>query len=88
MESMDAENVIPCFENDFLENTFSAQSSGGISRKQISDITGLSWGGMTKIVNKLMEHEYIVEEKNISVWNRSFKMLTSGTSRQFSHSGK
>ncbi len=40
------------------------QSSGGISRKQISDITGLSWGGMTKIVNKLMEHEYIVEEKN------------------------
>lgn len=40
------------------------QSCGGISRKQISDITGLSWGGMTKIVNKLLEHAYIVEEKN------------------------
>lgn len=40
------------------------QSCGEISRKQISDITGLSWGGMTKIVNKLFENEYIVEEKS------------------------
>lgn len=40
------------------------QAHGGISRKQISDMTGLSWGGMTKIVNKLFEHGYIVEEKN------------------------
>lgn len=37
---------------------------GEVSRKQISDITGLSWGGMTKIVNKLFEHEYIVEDKS------------------------
>lgn len=35
-----------------------------ISRKEISDITGLSWGGMTKIVNKLFEKGYIKEEKN------------------------
>ena len=35
-----------------------------VSRKQISDITGLSWGGMTKSVNKLFENEYIVEEKS------------------------
>ena len=35
-----------------------------ISRKEISDITGLSWGGMTKIVNKLFEKGYIEEEKN------------------------
>lgn len=40
------------------------QDYGEISRKQISEITGLSWGGMTKIVNKLFEHEYLVEEKN------------------------
>lgn len=40
------------------------QSCGAISRKQISDITGLSWGGMTKIVNKLFENAYIVEEKS------------------------
>lgn len=40
------------------------QAHGGISRKQISDRTGLSWGGMTKIVNKLFEHGYIVEEKS------------------------
>ena len=40
------------------------QAHSGISRKQIADMTGLSWGGMTKIVNKLFEHEYIVEEKN------------------------
>lgn len=37
---------------------------GEVSRKRISDITGLSWGGMTKIVNKLFEHEYIVEDKS------------------------
>ena len=30
-----------------------------VSRKEISDITGLSWGGMTKIVNKLFEKGYI-----------------------------
>ena len=40
------------------------QAHGEISRKQISDITGLSWGGMTKIVNKLLEKEYITEEKS------------------------
>ena len=40
---------------------------GEVSRKQISDITGLSWGGMTKIVNKLFEHEYIVEDKSENV---------------------
>ena len=35
-----------------------------ISRKEISDITGLSWSGMTKIVNKLFEKGYIEEEKS------------------------
>ncbi|HCT93022.1 MAG TPA: hypothetical protein DF613_16810 [Lachnospiraceae bacterium] len=40
------------------------QAHGEISRKQISEITGLSWGGMTKIVNKLFEKEYITEEKS------------------------
>lgn len=35
-----------------------------ISRKEISDVTGLSWGGMTKIVNKLFEKGYIKEEKS------------------------
>ncbi len=40
------------------------RNCGEVSRKQISDITGLSWGGMTKIVNKLFEHGYIVEDKS------------------------
>lgn len=40
---------------------------GEVSRKQISDITGLSWGGMTKIVNKLFENGYIVEGKSENV---------------------
>lgn len=35
-----------------------------ISRKEISDVTGLSWGGMTKIVNRLFEKGYIKEEKS------------------------
>ena len=37
---------------------------GEISRKEISQITHLSWGGMTKIVNKLFESGYIVENKS------------------------
>ena len=41
-----------------------------ISRKEISDITGLSWGGMTKIVNKLFDHGYIVEDKIIKIMCR------------------
>ena len=40
------------------------RNHGEVSRKQIVDITGLSWGGMTKIVNRLFENEYIVEEKS------------------------
>lgn len=37
------------------------RNCGEVSRKQITDITGLSWGGMTKIVNKLFERGYIEE---------------------------
>lgn len=40
------------------------RNCGEVSRKQITDITGLSWGGMTKIVNKLFEHGYIEEAKS------------------------
>ncbi len=45
------------------------RNCGALSRKQISDITGLSWGGMTKIVNRLIEHAYIVEEKGENTTN-------------------
>lgn len=38
------------------------QKSGSISRRQISEQSGLSWGGMTKIVNRLLENGYILEE--------------------------
>lgn len=36
---------------------------GEIARKEIAQITHLSWGGMTKIVNRLFESGYIVEDK-------------------------
>lgn len=39
------------------------QKNGSLSRKQITEKTGLSWGGMTKIVNKLSENGYITEKK-------------------------
>lgn len=52
MSSVNCSNVLHVIRN-----------AKGISRRQISDITGLSWGGMTKIVNKLFEHGYIEEEK-------------------------
>ena len=40
------------------------QKNENISRKRITELTGLSWGGMTKIVNKLLENGYIVEKKS------------------------
>lgn len=49
--------------NENCSSVFSVISScGEISRKEIAGITGLSWGGMTKIVNKLFEKGYIVEK--------------------------
>lgn len=42
------------------------QKNANISRRQITELTGLSWGGMTKIVNKLLENEYIIEKKQTS----------------------
>ncbi len=41
----------------------SIQESDAVSRREITVRTGLSWGGMTKIVNKLLEKGYIKEEK-------------------------
>lgn len=58
---------------------------GEVSRKQISDITGLSWGGMTKIVNKLFESGYIVEEKseNISGIGRTPNIIRINKEQNF-----
>ncbi len=39
------------------------QKHGCLSRKDITKLTGLSWGGMTKIVGRLLEHGYILEQK-------------------------
>lgn len=43
------------------------REAGVISRKGISDETGLSWAGMTKIVNKLFEKGFLEESKSKSV---------------------
>lgn len=58
---------------------------GEVSRKQISDITGLSWGGMTKIVNKLFEGGYIVEEKseNLSGIGRTPNIIRINKAQNF-----
>ena len=42
------------------------QKNTNISRRHITELTGLSWGGMTKIVNKLLEGGYIIEKKQDS----------------------
>lgn len=42
------------------------QENVNISRRQITELSGLSWGGMTKIVNKLLESGYITEKKQDS----------------------
>ena len=58
---------------------------GEISRKEISDVTGLSWGGMTKIVNKLFEKGYIVEEKSetVSGYGRIPKVISINKCHNF-----
>ena len=40
------------------------REAGEISRKGISDESGLSWAGMTKIVNKLFENGFLEESKS------------------------
>lgn len=61
------------------------QKSGGISRKQISQLSGLSWGGMTKIVNRLLENGYIVEEKGTdpAAAGRTPHVLRINTAKNF-----
>lgn len=56
------------------------QKSGVISRKQITEISGLSWGGMTKIVNRLLENGYITETKPKG---RAAGALSVNTSKNF-----
>ncbi|MBQ8526709.1 MAG: ROK family transcriptional regulator [Clostridia bacterium] len=61
------------------------QKNGVVSRKAITDISGLSWGGMTKIVNKLLENGYITEkkQKNTSSSGRTPGVLTVNTEKNF-----
>ncbi|MBR5579439.1 MAG: ROK family transcriptional regulator [Lachnospiraceae bacterium] len=41
------------------------REAGEISRKGISDESGLSWAGMTKIVNKLFEKGFLEESRSV-----------------------
>lgn len=61
------------------------QKNENISRKQITELTGLSWGGMTKIVNKLLENEYITEKKteNSSKSGRTPSLISINNERNF-----
>lgn len=38
--------------------------SGGLTRRQLEAATGLSWGGVTNTVNRLMSAGYIIERKD------------------------
>ena len=56
-----------------------------VSRKEITENIGLSWGGMTKIVNKLLENGYIIEEKTETKRSsgRTPSLLSVNTKRNF-----
>lgn len=56
------------------------QKNGNVSRKQITELSGLSWGGMTKIVNRLLENGYITETKPKG---RAAGALSVNTSKNF-----
>lgn len=61
------------------------QKNGPLSRGEITKLSGLSWGGMTKIVNKLLENGYIVEgtlDKN-PAGGRTPHALRVNTERNF-----
>ena len=61
------------------------RSHGAISRKEICELIGLSWGGMTKIINKLLENGYITEKKAESKLpcGRTPSFLSVNTSKNF-----
>ncbi|MBE7021623.1 MAG: ROK family transcriptional regulator [Ruminococcaceae bacterium] len=61
------------------------QQNGFVSRKEITDMTGLSWGGMTKIVNRLLENGYIIEtkQKNPSKSGRTPSSISINTKTNF-----
>lgn len=61
------------------------QKNGTVSRNEITQISGLSWGGMTKIVNKLLEHEYITEVKlkQNAASGRTPRVLSVNTVKNF-----
>ncbi|MBQ7096485.1 MAG: ROK family transcriptional regulator [Clostridia bacterium] len=61
------------------------QKKGTVSRKEITEISELSWGGMTKIVNKLLEKGYIIETKSDkgTTSGRTPTFLSVNTSRNF-----
>ena len=62
------------------------QKSGQVSRKEITCFSGLSWGGMTKIVNKLIEKGYITEKKmegGLSASGRTPSLLSVNKEKNF-----
>lgn len=61
------------------------QKNKEISRKEITGISGLSWGGMTKIVNRLLENGYISEKKSDTAGSagRTPGLLTINTDKNF-----
>ena len=72
--------------NENCSSVFGVISSyGEISRKEIAEITGLSWGGMTKIVNKLFEKGYIVENpsEGVKVQGRKPKLIRVNSDNNF-----
>ena len=61
------------------------QKNKEISRKEIIALSGLSWGGMTKIVNRLLEHGYVTEKKagHIGGGGRTPSVLSVNSDRNF-----
>lgn len=62
------------------------QKNGAVSRKEITRLSGLSWGGMTKIVNKLLENGYITESEPdfaSSSRGRTASLLSINTEKNF-----
>ena len=42
------------------------REQGPLTRRKLQDLTGLSWGGVSQIVSRLLKQNLIVEEKDMT----------------------
>lgn len=50
-------------ETNLMEVLQLIREHGELTRRQLQQLAGLSWGGISQIVSRLLEHQFLIEEK-------------------------